>query len=262
MPKTSRMLWEYPTESQKSWFNIFVALMNSMDGNVYASLENLNLILRGGGDVSLNTSTNVMTWTEDFEILSMMTGGVITIPAGSLSNFLAGKIAYVSVSRPVGGSAEATLSLADTLGTDDSKLFFGMRRGDVLYLRNHADRAAMSVFDKTGSEQITTGSIADSGGEETGSISIGVTKGSGWYFKATALSDTTDSTFKLYSDAGMTNEILSAENKDAYTSAYEDNSSWYLGSVTGGLIYYKVTNDGANASIYNIELSGFGQMEG
>ena len=262
MPKTSRLLWEYPAESQTDWYNIFVSFVNAQDENVYASIENPDLILRGGGVVSLNTSTDVLTWTDDFEVLSMLTGGVITIPAGSLSNFVDGKVAYITVSRPVTGTRDGSLSLADTLGTDSSKLFFAMRRGSSVYFRNHADRAAMSLFDKTGSAALTTGSIVGSGGEETGSIAVGVTGGAGWYFRSIAASDTTDSTFKLYSDAAMTNEIFSAENKDAYTSPYEDKSTWYLGTLTGGLLYYKVTNDGSNASVYTVEIAGFGQVEG
>jgi len=262
MPNTSRFAWEYPTEGQKDWFNIFESLMNQMDVAVYASAENSDLILRGGGNISLNTSTNALSWDEDFEILSVLTGGVITIAAGSLPSFLDGKIAYLNIARPVSGSRTGTLLLTDVLGVDSGKLFFAMRRGNTMYFRNHADRTAMSLFAKTDANAIVTASASAGGGTVSGSIPVGINSGAAWYFKAVAASNTVDSTFQFFSDAGMTQEVYSAVNKDAYTSPYEDKTTWYIGSVTGGLLYYKVTNDGANPSIYTLDIAGFGQLEG
>ena len=260
MPRTSRLGWVFPSEEQKSWYRIYQALINQQDVDVYAGYENPHLILRGGGTVNLDTGTDTLSWSDDFEVLSLLTGGVIIIEAGSLVGFEAGKIAYVSVSRPVSGAVVSTLSLADNLGVDNEKLFVAMRRGGAVFFRNHANRDAMSFVDKMGASGVTTSVVASSGGIVTGSIQVGAIEGTIWLLRVGALGDTVDSSIHFYSDAGMTDELYEALNKDCYTSSHEDRVPWYFSSDAAGLVYYSITNDGANDSAYDIEFSGMGRV--
>jgi len=261
--KTSRWQWVYPTEGQTSSpvaYDIIETLFNQQDADVYASYENMNLILRGGGTVSLDSETDVLSWTEDFEILSLMTGGRITIEAGNLSGFLSGKIAYINVARPVAGIATATMQIADNIATDTSRLFICMRRGNAVYFRNHADRSAMSYVDYMGTRKITT-PVAAASGSVDASVSVGVIDGSVWMLRVKALGNTVDSTIRFFSDSGLTNEIYKAANKDCYGTPHEDRVPWYLEPDSGGYIYYKIDNDGASDSAYEIEFSGMGRLD-
>jgi len=260
MPTTSKMGFIYPLEGQVNWYVVFQALINGIDSDVYASLEDPHLLLNGGGMITLDEVADELSWSDDLEILSTLTGGSITITAGTLTGFADGKVAYVEVSRPVSGSRILTLGVADTLTGNRNRVFIALRRGTTVLMRNSANRSKVGSIDYWGSETFTTGSIADSGGSESGIIPVGVNKGSIWNVKVTALGNTTDSTICFYSDSGHTNEIYSAANQDCYTSPYEDGTSWFVGVLVGGNLYYEVTNDGANASVYQIELVGIGDM--
>lgn len=258
MPKTSKLGWVYPTEGQTSWYAVFQALLNSQDADVYVSLEDPNLFLNGGGMITLDESGNILSWSEDLELLSTLTGGSVVIPAGTLSGFSDGKIAYVEVSRPVSGAMELSLGVADTLTGNRNRVFIALRRGSKVFVRNSANRSDVGTIDYLDANGFISGSVGASGGSESGVIPVGVNKGSIWKVRITALGNTVDSTIRFYSDSGHSNEVYSAANQDCYTSPYEDAVSWFVGVLTGGNLYYEITNDGANSSSYKIELVGIG----
>jgi hypothetical protein len=266
MPYSDKLGLIYPGEYQDPFWDIWQAFIGQLDSILYSAGEDPNLYLRGGGEVTLDTGTDELTWTEDFELLNMLTGGKVTIEASTLSGFEDGKIAYITVSRPVTGAKVATLAVADTIGTPSDKtgtarVFIVLRTGSALYLRNFANRAAIGVVDKWDTKKVTTSSAAATGGTATGSIAVGIVSGAIWRLQVTALGDTTDSTIQFYSDAGLTDELYLASNKDCYTSPYDDRTPWFIGNLTGGLVYYKITNDGSNPSVYELELAGMGTLE-
>ena len=259
MPTSSKLGWIYPADMQRDWMDIWEALINQQETDVYSALEDPNLYLRGGGEISLDTGTNILSWDESMEILSCLTGGVVTIAAGSLASFLDGKIAYVQVTRPMTGNSILTLQVADYIGNDRNKIFVAMRRGSVVYMRNNVNRIAMAEIDKWGAKKITTAVCGAGGANINGSFKTGVEKGSVWRLQVTALGNTVDSTIQFFSDAGLTNELYIASNKDCYSTPWYDATSWYM-ETNGGLLYYKITNDGANISAYEIEMSGIGMV--
>ena len=134
MPITNKMRWKYPAENQPSWFHIFESLMNQIDDDVYSSKENFYLILEGGGVISLDPGSDTLSWSEDLYVLSTLTGGIITIPAESLPGFEDGKVAYVSVSRPINGAREATVQVGDQI-TESNQFFIALRRGSQVIMR-------------------------------------------------------------------------------------------------------------------------------
>lgn len=260
MPTTGRMGFIYSGENEEHWWDIWVAMMDQFDVSIYSAIENPNLFLTGGGEITLNTSTHVLTWTEDFELLNVLTGGVATIAAGSLSGFVDGKIAYIEVSRPLSGAVTKIFQLTDSLSADASKVFIAMRRGSSVYCRNHANRVGFGLVDKWDTKKIVTDSASSGGGTVVGSPIIGIDMGSMWRLRVNANGNTVDSTIQFFSDAGMTDELYLAANKDCYAAPYDDGGSWFVGMLTDGRIHYKITNDGANASTYDIEFVGIGRM--
>jgi hypothetical protein len=259
MPLTRKLGWIYPAETQRDWMDIWDTLMNQQDTDVYSAIEDPNLYLRGGGEIYLDTALDILYWDAPMEILSCLTGGVVAISAGSLVGFTDGKIAYVQVSRPITGNVVLTLQVADYIGSDRNKIFVAMRRGDVVYMRNNVNRVAMAEIDKWAAKKVTTLSVSPAGDWKTGSIRTGVSKGSIWRLQVKALGNTVDSSIWFYSDFAMSNVLYESLNKDCYTTPFYDGEFWYM-ETTSGLLYYKVKNDGANASIYEIEMSGIGMV--
>lgn len=136
MPKTSKLNFEYPAEGQPNWSVIFEALMNDIDVHVFIGIENPNLVLTGGGTITLDDGLHTLTWTEDFHLISMLTGGDITIEPDTLMGFEDGKIAYVEVARPVEGARILTMGVGDSLGDNYNKVFLALRRGSNVVFRN------------------------------------------------------------------------------------------------------------------------------
>lgn len=259
MPRTNLLSVIFPAEDQNNFFEVFKAGMNQFDNFVYSSLENPNIILNGGGVISLDTGTDTLSWTEDIELLNMMTGGKVTIEAGSLAGFTAGKIAYVEVARPINGSIISTLAVADTVGIDTSKIPVALRRGNAVFMKNDANRSRLFSFSYFSASKIVTANVSAGGGQITGQINLGISQGVIWRLRAVALSNTVDASIEMFSDVALTNEVYSALNKDCYTSVYEDRTPVWVGIFSDGVLHYRITNDGANDSIFEIELSGFGE---
>jgi hypothetical protein len=139
MPETSKLNLPYPTEGQPQWSSIFSAMMNTVDAYIWCAIENTNLILTGGGAISFVSGTGTLSWDEDFVLISTLSGGEITIPAGSLPGIADGEIFYVTVARPVSGLRELTMSKGTSLGGNYNNVFLGLRRGTDVILRNSMD---------------------------------------------------------------------------------------------------------------------------
>lgn len=135
MPTTPKMGFQFPTFRQKPFWDTWEAFMASIDSAIWASIENSGLLLEGGGAITLDTGSNALTWTAAFHIYDLVTGGKVTIDPGTLSGVTDGKIAYVSVSRPIIGNQLLTMAAADTLSNDVNKVFIGIRRGTDMILR-------------------------------------------------------------------------------------------------------------------------------
>jgi hypothetical protein len=80
----------------------------------------------------------------------------------------------------------------------------------------------------------------------------------GKYLNVVANSNTVLTDIEFFADAARTRLVYQALAKDAFTSAFVDGTPFALFDLAGGLelntIYYRLTNDGANASTYNIAL--------
>jgi len=136
MPTTRKLDIEYPAESQPEWYDVFVAMMNDLDSKLWLSIENGYLFLAGGGTVSFEIATSTLTWTEDFEVHSSLSGGKVVIPAGSLAGISDGDVIYVEISRPLTGVQDRVLASSGSIGSNLNRVFIGLRRGDDIVLRN------------------------------------------------------------------------------------------------------------------------------
>jgi hypothetical protein len=120
------------------------------------------------------------------------------------------------------------------------------------------------TIDTRGAGKTVTASAASGGGTATGNIDLGVSWGEIILLRVKANGNTTDSDVAFYTDAGRTDLIYLAEDKNCFAAPYHvDAEGWDCFSMTnnlaGGLLYYTITNNGANASTYDIEMVGWGE---
>jgi hypothetical protein len=125
-----------------------------------------------------------------------------------------------------------------------------------------SSRSVPLFFDFRGASKVTTGNATAGGGNTTGDIEVGIAAGAVIALKVTAAGVTVDSDIEFFADAARTNRIYFAEGKDCNTSPHVDGTAWACLSFSAELedakLYYKITNNGANDSTYDIELFGFG----
>jgi len=108
-----------------------------------------------------------------------------------------------------------------------------------------------------------TASAASGGGTATGSIAMGFDYGQVISLRVKANGNTVLSDIEFFTDAAMTDRIYMASAKNCYTAPYHrDGTAWSAFSMANNLesqnLYYRITNNGANASTYDIELIAFG----
>lgn len=115
------------------------------------------------------------------------------------------------------------------------------------------------------SAEITTGTATAGGGTVQGSILLGTNSGIVYGLRVRSVGNTVLSTIEMFADSARLDRTYLASNKDCYTSPYHvDRTPWMLQSfdndLVGGLLYYTITNNGANASTYIIEVVGEGRV--
>jgi len=114
----------------------------------------------------------------------------------------------------------------------------------------------VTTVDKRGASKTVTASASSGGGTAVGSLSLGINSGLTVYLKVTANGNTTNSDIEFWRDVGKTDQVYQALGKDAFTSPFADGTPWSFvtaSDLTAGLLYYTITNNGANASTYDIE---------
>ena len=138
MPLSSRLRWPIPPENQDPWYEAFLALVEAMDSSTFAAMEDRNIVLMGGGEMSFDADTGELTWDDTIEINSPVSGFRHTIAAGDIT-LEDNEMAYVEVSRNLTDNAVLTVSASSSQPPNvETESFFVLclRRGDKLYFRN------------------------------------------------------------------------------------------------------------------------------
>lgn len=134
MPNTDKMMWPYPNKDSDPWFDEFESMVSAMNSSGYAAREDRNIIFGGGGDVSWNAGTGVLSWAEDMVAYSMIAGRSLSVPAGS-TVVADGDVLYVDVTRsPTHNATIAAISSASVPNTD-SAMAIAVRVGSTIFWR-------------------------------------------------------------------------------------------------------------------------------
>lgn len=171
-----RMQWPVPSEGQDPWYQAFVSMLNAIDASAFASREDRNLILAGGGSVSWNATTGVLTWSAPLRLLSASTGFFNELPAGTavLQN---GQILYGSVTRLPGGNVSMSPQVAGAVPGSDSLVALCIRIGSKLYWRNGLAQEHAETLTDIGSKQGGAVTLAGDVTGPSGSNSLSAIRG-------------------------------------------------------------------------------------
>jgi len=255
MPSTSRMLWEYPTEEQKDWWAIFVALINQQDSDVWASIENAYLVLSGGGSVSLDASANTLTWTENLYVKSTLSGGRVRILASSVT-LNDGETAYIDITRPLSSNYDAVLQTTSTpmTGTNQrNSVLVAIREGSQLIMRPWQGPPT-GIFDDT----LSTGVVASGGGEWVREIDVHtILKGEVQAIElSSAVPASDDTAIYVYDDdpSGTGELLYSSTGIDVTTAPFYERSVFFIELINRGSLWVKVVNSSASSDTYSFRI--------
>jgi hypothetical protein len=132
---TTRLGYEYPDENTDPWWALFDALMAQLDATGFASREDRNLFVGGGGLMTWNGSTGTLTWAAGLEVISPLIGVAGTIAAGS-KVVADGAWLYVTVTRYAQNAYALTLTTGAQAPNNDNCLVLARRNGTALEWRN------------------------------------------------------------------------------------------------------------------------------
>lgn len=232
------MNWPFPSENSAPWYDAFEDMVTALDASGYAAREDRNLVLVGGGNLTWVQSTSTLAWTSDIQILSTITGHVLTVAADSLT-LDDGEIAYVNVVRSPTTSSARTPQVASQIQSSDNAFLLAIRVGGNVYFRNGQRLADGETLVGLGA-----------GPSATGGSGLN-TQGMGeWRFDT----DTTDS------DPGSGRWKLNHADETAATFIYMndqninglDASKIIQLLATGSLVYIQRTEDSTEALLYEV----------
>jgi hypothetical protein len=133
------MSWPYPTENQDPWFDAFETLLSAIDVSAFASREDRNIVMMGGGTFTFDAAADTLTWTSQWKLLSPVTGlvGTLQVPASPI-DLVDGQILYVNVTRNARSNVTLTPQTAYQVPSTDNAFLLGIRSGTRFYFRNGA----------------------------------------------------------------------------------------------------------------------------
>jgi hypothetical protein len=137
MPNTSKMIWPFPTKDSDPWYENFLSMVTALDASGYASREDRNIVLDGGGLVSFTASSGLLSWSAPIVLISPISPYKETIPAG-LVNLADGQFFYVNVTRAPTGSISLAPHVATQVPNTDDAYVIAVRDGSAVYFRNGA----------------------------------------------------------------------------------------------------------------------------
>ena len=148
MPNSNKMQWSYPARDDDPWYEKFDQMVIGQDSSGYASREDRHLTFSGGGTVSFDAGTGIVTWSSDIEILSPIAGFKIVIAATSIT-LADGEVGYINLTRSPTQSISTSPAVAATAPNTDNAYTLCIRNGDSVYWANGgriADGESKSLF--------------------------------------------------------------------------------------------------------------------
>jgi len=132
VPNTSNLGWVYPANQQVPFFSVFVAMINAMDADAYGLLEYQRTVLCQQGTVSMNYGTNTLSWTEDLEFISAVTGIIATVTGPGSISLPDGTVLWVTIPRPMVAPVTLTVNSGGNMSSSRGNQLLALRRGSTV----------------------------------------------------------------------------------------------------------------------------------
>jgi hypothetical protein len=141
MPKSPRLNWPFPNEDQDPWFEKFRAFINAVDASFFTTREDKNFVLFGGGTVSFDATSGLLSWTSPLEAVAATTGFHWLIPAPATPGSVTlqdGEFFFVELTRAPQSVQSLDALSGSRINTNDDSLVIAQRLGDAVIFRNGA----------------------------------------------------------------------------------------------------------------------------
>ena len=140
MANSPRMRWPYPPEGVDPWYEWFQSMVEAQDATAFGLEDVKNIVLSGGGVISWDASTGLLSWASDIAVNVASTGFQETIAAGSVYVLTDGEFGYFPYVIGPSANTPVTLLLASSLppADQDRPLLLFRRVNGRIYWRNGA----------------------------------------------------------------------------------------------------------------------------
>jgi len=129
-----RMEWPFPSENEDPWYARYRDQIRAQDASGFASREDRNLVLTGGGTLTWSTTTG-LTWDSPFLVWSPSTSFFTQLVANTLlpTN---GQIIRAEIVRAPGANRNVAAEVANIAANTNDSLVLGLRSGTNFVFRN------------------------------------------------------------------------------------------------------------------------------
>lgn len=150
MPDSTRMKWPYPGQDDDPWYGYFTDFVNALDASGFASRDDRQLAIAGGGTISW--TGGVLTWSENIQVVSPLAARLLQITADSVT-IEDGQFLYTTLVRAPTTNATIPVAVASQVPSNDQEMMLAVRIGNVLYWRNGTMMVDGAVIIDVGSSQ-------------------------------------------------------------------------------------------------------------
>ena len=133
--------FEYPDEGVDDHWETLKGFYNQLDLAIYTLRRNSRSFLCGGGDISWDSSSSLMSWSEPFVVPFVESGYVVTLKYGSdkqnlSDNIQPGSCLVAELPAILNENVTVNMNVYTTLGKADNLYVVAYNYSGSLFLRN------------------------------------------------------------------------------------------------------------------------------
>ena len=135
MSNTPRMNWPFPDENKDPWYQALENFAAALDSSGYASREDRQLILIGGGTIDWDAVGSVLQWSQPFQVVSPIAGFLLSVQATSVT-IEDGQALYATLTRAPTRNLNVAVKVENQVPQTDYDYILAIRVGSSIYWRN------------------------------------------------------------------------------------------------------------------------------
>jgi len=141
MDKTTFLEIPYPDENQDPFYLAYRQQMEAMSRVMFMSKIQAQLLLGGGGNITFNHSTNLLTWTQDFIVPVYYYGYKLSIRFGQdfvsrQASLADGSALVIEIPYVLTENKVVNFQVQNAINQQNHQLFVcGFRAGNKVYIK-------------------------------------------------------------------------------------------------------------------------------